>query len=366
MLRVSDTGIGIPADELPRSGTGCSGRPSRTERGLGLGLSLVKAIVEAHGGRSTVESEPGRGSVFTVYLPLRDAAPSCPTFHRCNVPVTSRQGTSRLMNVSGFEPPSERTLIMDRHTFRISQRLLRGGGRGRCGGAAGDGRWHGFAAATSSTRSGQPPHSRTDDFAAPIAGGRDSYADVVKVVAPGGRHDSRPKARRAWRRRSSQRRRRRPAPPVLRRSVRRTRTAAGQRTPRSFKQRGARVRRRRHRRRLHPDQQPCDRLRGRHPRRVHRRAHVQGEARRRRQAERPGAPESRREPICRPLPLGNSDAAQVGDVVLAVGNPLGIGQTVTMGIISAKGRSTGTATAATKTSCRPTRRSITATRAARS
>jgi len=42
-----------------------------------------------------------------------------------------------------------------------------------------------------------------------------------------------------------------------------------------------------------------------------------------------------------PLPLGNSDAVQVGDVVLAVGNPLGIGQTVTMGIISAKGRSTG-------------------------
>jgi len=43
----------------------------------------------------------------------------------------------------------------------------------------------------------------------------------------------------------------------------------------------------------------------------------------------------------RPLPIGNSDAVQVGDVVLAVGNPLGIGQTVTMGIVSAKGRSTG-------------------------
>jgi Do/DeqQ family serine protease len=40
------------------------------------------------------------------------------------------------------------------------------------------------------------------------------------------------------------------------------------------------------------------------------------------------------------LPLGNSDAVQVGDVVLAIGNPLGVGQTVTMGIVSAKGRST--------------------------
>ena len=41
------------------------------------------------------------------------------------------------------------------------------------------------------------------------------------------------------------------------------------------------------------------------------------------------------------LALGNSDAVQVGDVVLAIGNPLGVGQTVTMGIISAKGRATG-------------------------
>ena len=40
------------------------------------------------------------------------------------------------------------------------------------------------------------------------------------------------------------------------------------------------------------------------------------------------------------MTLGNSDAVEVGDVVLAVGNPLGVGQTVTMGIVSAKGRST--------------------------
>jgi len=42
-----------------------------------------------------------------------------------------------------------------------------------------------------------------------------------------------------------------------------------------------------------------------------------------------------------PIAVGNSDAVKVGDVVLALGNPLGVGQTVTMGIISAKGRSTG-------------------------
>src|SRR3954447_15842924 len=43
-----------------------------------------------------------------------------------------------------------------------------------------------------------------------------------------------------------------------------------------------------------------------------------------------------------PIAIGNSENVKVGDVVLAVGNPLGVGQTVTMGIISAKGRSTGT------------------------
>ena len=43
----------------------------------------------------------------------------------------------------------------------------------------------------------------------------------------------------------------------------------------------------------------------------------------------------------RTLELGNSDQVAVGDVVLAVGNPLGVGQTVTMGIVSAKGRATG-------------------------
>jgi len=44
----------------------------------------------------------------------------------------------------------------------------------------------------------------------------------------------------------------------------------------------------------------------------------------------------------RPVAIGDSDVVQVGDVVLAVGNPLGVGQTVTMGIVSAKGRSTAT------------------------
>jgi signal transduction histidine kinase len=71
VIRVRDTGVGIPADEMPRIWDRLfRGDRSRTERGLGLGLSLVKAIVRAHGGTVAVESEPGRGSTFTVSLPL--------------------------------------------------------------------------------------------------------------------------------------------------------------------------------------------------------------------------------------------------------------------------------------------------------
>jgi signal transduction histidine kinase len=71
VLRVRDTGVGIPAEELPRIWERLfRGDQSRTERGLGLGLSLVRAIVEAHGGQVAVESAPGRGSLFTVSVPV--------------------------------------------------------------------------------------------------------------------------------------------------------------------------------------------------------------------------------------------------------------------------------------------------------
>jgi signal transduction histidine kinase len=75
VLRVRDTGPGIPADELPRIFDRLfRGDTSRTERGLGLGLSLVKAVVEAHGGTVEVRSESGRGSTFSVSLPVDDMA----------------------------------------------------------------------------------------------------------------------------------------------------------------------------------------------------------------------------------------------------------------------------------------------------
>jgi signal transduction histidine kinase len=69
-ITVADTGAGISAEELPRIWDRLyRGDKSRTERGLGLGLSLVRAIVEAHGGRVSVSSTPGEGSRFELLLP---------------------------------------------------------------------------------------------------------------------------------------------------------------------------------------------------------------------------------------------------------------------------------------------------------
>jgi len=71
-ITVRDTGIGIDADDLPRIWDRLyRADKSRSQRGLGLGLSLVKAFVEAHGGTAVVTSQPGQGSLFTVTFPRK-------------------------------------------------------------------------------------------------------------------------------------------------------------------------------------------------------------------------------------------------------------------------------------------------------
>jgi signal transduction histidine kinase len=74
MLVVEDTGMGIAVDAIPKIWERMyPGERSRSHRGLGLGLSLVKAVVHAHGGTVEVSSAPGAGSRFTVVLPLTSA-----------------------------------------------------------------------------------------------------------------------------------------------------------------------------------------------------------------------------------------------------------------------------------------------------
>ena len=68
---VADTGVGIAPGDLPLIWDRLyRADPSRSARGLGLGLSLVKAVVDAHGGRVAVASTVGQGSAFSVTLPV--------------------------------------------------------------------------------------------------------------------------------------------------------------------------------------------------------------------------------------------------------------------------------------------------------
>jgi len=63
----TDTGVGIPAQSLPKLY-----EPLFTTkaRGIGLGLPIVKSLVEGHGGTIEVQSEVAKGSTFTVKLPV--------------------------------------------------------------------------------------------------------------------------------------------------------------------------------------------------------------------------------------------------------------------------------------------------------
>jgi two-component system phosphate regulon sensor histidine kinase PhoR len=74
-INVTDNGIGIPADELPllfeRYQQGSAAKVIR-QKGTGLGLVICKRIVEAHGGRVTAESDPGKRTTFSFTLPVAD------------------------------------------------------------------------------------------------------------------------------------------------------------------------------------------------------------------------------------------------------------------------------------------------------
>jgi signal transduction histidine kinase len=84
-MTVADTGRGIPAEDVPhiferffrRSRT----TSDKSATGFGLGLSIVKWIVDAHGGTISAESQVGRGTTFTVRFPL-EQGPAAPPERR--------------------------------------------------------------------------------------------------------------------------------------------------------------------------------------------------------------------------------------------------------------------------------------------
>jgi signal transduction histidine kinase len=83
-LEVSDTGVGIPAGQLARIFERfyqVDGSTTRRYGGTGLGLALVKEIVDAHKGQVSVQSQPGEGSRFTVRFPAPETSPASVSEH---------------------------------------------------------------------------------------------------------------------------------------------------------------------------------------------------------------------------------------------------------------------------------------------
>ena len=80
-IEVGDNGIGVPEDEQAELFTRffrSSRRQKQEIRGSGLGLNIVESIAKNHGGKVSLDSAPGRGSTFTVDLPLAGPEPGAP------------------------------------------------------------------------------------------------------------------------------------------------------------------------------------------------------------------------------------------------------------------------------------------------
>jgi len=75
IISVADRGPGIAADVLPRIFDKFFRAPSAPTGGTGLGLTIVKGFVEAHGGTVSADNRPGGGAIFTMRLPQLEKAP---------------------------------------------------------------------------------------------------------------------------------------------------------------------------------------------------------------------------------------------------------------------------------------------------
>jgi CheY-like chemotaxis protein len=115
-VTVSDSGVGISPDALPRvfeMFTQANATDARAQSGLGIGLSIVRSLVEMHGGSVTADSEgPGRGSRFCVRLPLSTASGAAAAAPR-NGPARTRAKPRRILLVDDNRDAADilRTLL---------------------------------------------------------------------------------------------------------------------------------------------------------------------------------------------------------------------------------------------------------------
>jgi CheY-like chemotaxis protein/anti-sigma regulatory factor (Ser/Thr protein kinase) len=128
---VWDTGIGIAPSDVTRlfhAFTQIDSGLSRTQEGTGLGLALVAKLVELHGGSVAVESEPGRGSRFTVTLPRE---PTDGGSIASRAPATPASTPSRIIRralIVDDDPTSSDQLVRYLKELQVSSSVLTRGG----------------------------------------------------------------------------------------------------------------------------------------------------------------------------------------------------------------------------------------------
>ncbi|HEX4915504.1 MAG TPA: PAS domain S-box protein, partial [Vicinamibacterales bacterium] len=116
-IKVTDTGTGIPAAILDRIYEPFfTSKP--TGKGTGLGLSTSSAIVKSHGGFMRVESEVGRGSTFTVYLPAQDVTSALAP--EKTAPVIARGSGETVLVIDDEQPLLRMTsLVLESFGYRV-------------------------------------------------------------------------------------------------------------------------------------------------------------------------------------------------------------------------------------------------------
>lgn len=121
-VTVSDTGVGIDKKELEKLFASFEKSESSVEghiQGTGLGLTIVKGLVEAMGGTISIESEPQKGSTFTVEIPqgISDSRPAGPI---AKEPEKSEEEKDKLKKQPLFEAPDAHILAVDDNDINLA------------------------------------------------------------------------------------------------------------------------------------------------------------------------------------------------------------------------------------------------------